>query len=103
MADPAQMVPNPMKSALEQVLTSVNRAVDDIAGITAAADAIGAGPAWTGSAAREVYDHSLAPAARDLEAGRSSIADDVEKALLGMDDLVPEDVAETMRADLSLR
>ncbi len=97
------MVPNPMKAALEQVLKRAQRALDDIMDITGPAETIGVGQGWTGSVAQDTYDHSLAPAANDISTSRTDLITDIETSLGAMDDLVPEDVAELMQAELNSR
>jgi hypothetical protein len=103
MGDDERMVPNPYVTALEQLKTRAETAVSDTPDIDDPAQSIGDGPAWTGSAAREVHDDYLAPHADPVRSALSGLVTDIEDRIAEFDATVPEGVAEVIRIELETR
>ncbi|WP_166349201.1 hypothetical protein [Phytoactinopolyspora limicola] len=97
------MVPNPLKTALERVLTRASTFNDELGDVESPITELDTGATWTGSAARRYHDDVLKPLADDIRTAAESLAADVEHRLRELDDLVPEHVAIALQVELSIR
>ncbi|TDD73012.1 hypothetical protein E1262_00530 [Jiangella aurantiaca] len=96
-------VPNPFISAMEGLKTRTSNAVEDTPNMDAPTQAIGDGPAWTGSKARQLHDDYLAPNAQPVKTALNGLVGDVEEKIATLDPTVPEGTARAMRYDLQMR
>jgi hypothetical protein len=97
-----RLVPNPYVTALERLKSRAETAVADTPNMDGPADAIGDGPAWTGSAARDVHDHYIAPHADQVRSALNHLVQDIEERKAEFDPLVPEGIAEVIRIELEM-
>lgn len=103
MSDDVRMVPNPFISAMEGLLTRTENAVSETPNMDAPTEAIGDGPAWTGSKARQIHDDYLSPNAGPVKSALNGLADDVQEKINELEPEVSEGAARAMRIDLQMR
>lgn len=97
------MVPNPYVSAMDGLVTRTETAVEETPDMDAPAEAIGDGPAWTGSKARQIHDDYLAPNANPVRVALNNLVSDVQTRRAEFDPMVPEHVARAIRFELESR
>ncbi|NDL58933.1 hypothetical protein [Phytoactinopolyspora mesophila] len=97
-----RLVPNPYVTALERLKSRAETAVADTPNMDGPAEAIGDGPAWTGSAARDVHDDYLAPHADPVRSALNRLVEDIENRKSAFEPLVTEGLAEVLRIELEM-
>lgn len=97
------MVPNPLISAMEGLVTRTENAVSETPNMDGPTGTIGEGPAWTGAKAREMQDDYLSPNAQPVRTALQGLVDDVETKMGELDEEVSEGTARMMRNDLATR
>lgn len=107
MTDPNSVqVPNPVLGWLQSLLSRVQTAQSAIPNIDAPTASIGPGPAWTGSKARDVHDHDLAPHAKPFKDALNALDDEVSAKIAEVrssEPTVSAGVAKAMRLDYEFR
>lgn len=107
MTDPLSTpVPNPVIGWLQSLLGRVQAAQAAIPTIDAPTSSIGPGPAWTGSTARGVHDHDLAPHAKPFKDALDELDDQVSAKIAEVrssEPTVSAGVAKAMRLDYEFR
>lgn len=103
MSDDEDMVPNPMKSAMDSLVTRTENAVSETPNMESPTGTIGDGPGWTGQEARKVHDDYLSPNSGPVKSALNSLVEDVTTKQGGLDDEVSRGTADAMRIDLETR
>lgn len=103
MCDEQRMVPNPLISAMQALVTRAETAVDETPNMDAPTETIGEGPAWTGTKARQTHDDHLSPNAGPVKSALNHLVEDVQAKMSELDPLVSEGVAKAIRVDLQMR
>ncbi|NEE02787.1 hypothetical protein [Phytoactinopolyspora halotolerans] len=101
--DQENMVPNPMVSAMNSLITRTENAVEETPNMDDPTESIGEGPAWTGSKAREIHDDYLSPNAEPVRSALNDLVSDVQTRQGELEPEVSEGVARMMRNDLAHR